>query len=535
MSTADSTRSEPQPIVIHGPVTGGNEPLVAGNGTHTATMLPPDEANTTIILDAPVPAAAPVERPAATPVPTTAERAAGLDALRGLLLVAMNFTFTMPMGVFPAWAYHAQYPPPDGAFAPIAGLTWQDTIYAGFMFVMSAALPISMAARLARRITYPEIILTSLRRCFALYVFALIIGHVNPYWTQLYDRTGNVLSIAGFFLLFALFLQPRKDWSPVRMQWLRIAGVLGVLALFFLVPPAIYGSAFSPNRRDDIIASIAWTSVAVTVIWLCTRTNVAARLAVLGVIIALRTGARHADWLSAIWNWTPAPWLYDTWFIEMLLVAIPGSIAGDLIAQWMRANGPEETRIRWSNGRLALLSALAFSVLPVLLVGLWERRAVGTTTAAIFAIGGLMLWFTRRPESTYERVLSRLFGWGAFWLILGMLTEPLEDGIRKVPLTLSYLTLMTGLSYVFLGALVICADHFKALGRRLRPLVAIGQNSLLAYVILNLFLMHLLWVTGVAQRLQGSWQEALLRSVVITAAGTLLVWLATRKRVFWRA
>ena len=529
-----STTSEvvAQPIVIHGPITSGalltEIPTPAGSAEPATMRLAeavPDQSSVRQEVS-------PSEGPASAAVPR--ERAEGLDAFRGLMLIAMNFAFTIPFGPFPGWMHHVQYPPPDGAFVELAGLSWRDMLYAGFMFTMSAALPITHSARLSKRMPYPEIIWIALRRMFLLYIFAMVIGHVNPYWTHQYNKLGNVMSVFGFVLLFTLFVRPRSDWNPVRVQWLRYAGWLGVLALFFL-SPAIYGESFSAERADEVIKSIGWATVAGTVIWLFTRKNIIARFAILGVILALRTAAQHSEWAASLWYWTPARWLYDPWFAEMLFIVIPGTIAGDLLVQWMSRNEASETGAKWSDKKLIALALLGISYVPISLVGLWERQAVPQTTAAIALLGAASIWLTRNPIVQRDRVLARLFAWSAFWLIVGMLTEPFEGGIKKVPLTISYLTLMTGISCALLASLLVAFDHFAAFRRRFKAIIDIGQNPLIAYVVLNLFLMHILWYTGIAGRFRESWPEALARSAVITAAGVFLVWLASRKRLYWRA
>lgn len=525
--------TEQGPIVIHGPLTGAGTPVL--EEVPAAPAREKEEPVPTIFVgDAAAQLLAPAVEPKANASSEQEERSDGLDAFRALLLILMNFSFTISLvSPLPAWMYHVQYPPPDGAFTELAGLAWRDMLYAGFMFTMSAALPITLGARLLKRAPYPELVWTALRRCFMLYVFATVMGHVNSYWTGQENKLGNAMSIGGFFLLFALFVRPRRDWNPVRVQWLRLVGWLGVVTLFFL-SPAIYGEGFNLLRRDEIIASIGWVALAVTVVWLFTRANHLARLGILAVLVALRTGAQYSEWIAGIWYWTPAQVVYEPWFAEMLFIAIPGTIAGDLIVSWMSRERDTPNPVGWSNRKLAALAIIGLTLVPIALVGLWQRQAVAATTAIYAALSAVVLVATRKAVDPGDQVLRRMFTWSAFFIMVAMLTEPLEGGIKKVPLTFSYLVLMTGLSFGTLASLTIAFDHFQ-LGKRLRALVQIGQNPLLAYVIINLFLMHVLWYVGVAGHWRDTAPAAIARSVLITAAGTFLVWLASKKRIYWRS
>lgn len=526
-----SQTSEPdgpeQTIVIHGPITGDADRLEA-----VASLPDPAYVTDETALTA-TPAIQPAPAVASTAV---TERALGLDAFRGVFLLAMNFAFTIPhWGPFPGWMYHMQIPPaPSAAYVEASGLTWRDMLFPGFLFTMSAAIPITMGARLAKRMPYPQIAWIALRRGALLLLFALIIGHVNPYWTRDDTKLGNVAAIFGLVVSFAFFVRPRKDWNPATVQWLRYTAWLGVATVLFIVP-AWYGQAFSLDRRDDVIAAIAFLTVAGTMIWLLTRFSPVTRVAILALVIAGRTAAAHVGWIGSLWYSSPAQWLYQPWYLELLLVVIPGTIAGDLLVQWMRRAPDAEAPLLWSSRRLAAIAAIAASFAAVLVVGLYERRHPGTTTAAVIGLAALLLYVARKPRSARDYVITRLCAWAAFWLVVGILIEPLEGGIKKDPQTLGYLMLMTGTAIAGLTSLLIIIDGFKVGERHLRPLVQIGQNPLFAYVVFFLGITHVLWLMGIGDVLTSSWQEATLRGILCTALVGVTVWLTTKKRLLWRA
>ena len=519
-----------RPIVIHGPLTGDADRLAAH-----PRGLPGAAPNLVAARDVVGPlVVTPAVAPAVSVAPT--ERVFGLDAFRGFLLLAMNFTFTIPpAGPFAKWMYHTQVPPSaTRAYVEVAGLTWQDLLFAMFVFTMAAAIPIAMSGRLAKGKPYPEIILQSLKRGALLFLFALIIGHVNPYWTNDYTKRGNVLSIVGFLVSFALFLQPPRTWRPAVARAVRYVGWAGA-ATILLVVPLLYGQTFDTAHRDHIMSALAFATVAGTVLWVFTRHSIRARVLLLGVIVLARLLAPHVGLVSSVWLANPAPWVYEPWYLDLLLLVIPGTIAGDLIWRWMQAPTDEPERAGWTSGRLKALGLVAASFIPILCVGLYERRYPLATTIVVMATSALLLALTRDPATARERVLARLFGWSALWLVLGMLAEPMEGGIKKDPQTLGFLLLMAGSAKAALGALLICADRFAAGRRQLRPVALIGQNALLAYVVLMLCIEHLLWLAGVGDAFTSTWPLATARSIALTLAAGLIVWGATRQRLIWKA
>lgn len=522
--------TDDQPIVVHPGLTGDEDGDLVAVDVGPAVALPAARVGLEPFdADGPVPEGA--GRDAAPPAVRT--RAAGLDAFRGLFLLAMNFAFTIPFGVFAQWMYHIQFPSPEGEFAAIPGLGWRDTLFGGFLFAMAAALPITMGARLAKGVPYPGILWIALKRAFLLFVFALIIGHVNPYWTGDYTKTGNVMAIIGFVICFWLFTRRKESWDPAKFTWFRRAGWAAAAALLFL-GPSLYDASFSLERRDDIIASIAFAAVAGTAIWLVTRRDLIARLGIVAVVLALKLAAREPGWVHTFWSDSPIPWLFQPWYIELLLIVVPGTIVGDLLVRWMRPPTADDARITWSNYRLTLLAVASLAFLPVILIGTYTRYTATTTlvTAALALGGGLLC----RPARTgRERVLAGLFGWGVFWLLLGILLEPFEGGIKKVPQTLSYLFVSAGLSCTLLLACVIVADAFGQGRRLLRPLVEVGQNPMLAYVVYMLGLNHLLYLLGVGDFMTGSATEATIRGFLVAGGVSALVWAASRARLYWRA
>jgi predicted acyltransferase len=495
---------------------------------HRSALVAPTAAEPTPLgLSEPGPTAAAgaaVRAPAAA-----ARRAHGLDALRGLFLLSMTFGFTLWEGLFPAWMYHRQEPPPTHELALIAGLTWRDLTYPAFLLSMAAALPIALGRRIERGATGRDVARAALRRGLLLFVFALVVGHSSGYWIGEYTATSEGIGLLGFALMFALFTRRRPDWDPRAFAWVRRLGWAAALA-FLALTPLLYGKSFSFTRRDEILAELAFASAAGALVWYATRESPLARLGVLAGVVAASLAAREEGWVQSLWWASPAPWLFEGDLLKLLLVVIPGTLAGDLLWAWMGAPPEQRERPGRSRARLLLFAGVAAAFPPVLVVGLTGRWIAGTTAVAVALVAaGLAL--VRRPAGASERLLRQLFLWGAFWLLLGLVLEPFEGGIKKVPGTLSYYFAAGGSALMLLVAMVAAVD---LLGERRasRVLVEVGQNPMLCYVTYTAFLNPLLDL--VAPFEPSSAGAALVRSLLLVAIVAALVRQATRRGVVWR-
>lgn len=528
------------PIVIHGPLQGTDSSAAGESAVspERGSSAMGDARGRRMLGDADgsgIPDVSPSsdEAGVAPPQEPSAEprRAYSLDALRGLFLVLMTLGFTIHGQYFPDWMYHRQFPPP-GDLVEVAGIAWRDLAYAAFLFTMAAALPITLSRRIEREETEMAIVFAAIRRFVMLFVFALLIGHSNTFFTG-YTQEARALAILGFVIMALVFTRRRKDWSE---RWFKVANAAGWMAavLFLALSPLVYDSVFTPTRRDDIIAGLAFAALSGSLIWYFTRDNLNARLLVLAGAIALYLGARSEGWIQSFWWNSPAPWLFQASQLTLLAVVIPGTIAGDVLLRWMRApTAPDHISVRWSDSRIVLLSMLSLAFAPLIVVGMYNRWVLGTTQLAIaLCIAGAFL--TWRPTSSTERLLRRLFSWAALWLLLGLVLEPFEGGIKKVPDTLSYFFTVTGVTMMTMVALVAIVD-VKGWRKSVGPLIDVGHNPMLAYVLFTVFLNSLTEMFPATRSLlRASAGESILRSAITTVLVVLIVQLFTRKRIFWR-
>lgn len=187
-------------------------------------------------------------------------------------------------------------------------------------------------------------------------------------------------------------------------------------------------------------------------------------------------------------------------------------------------------------GRFRLAGALVLLLLAVNLWGLYVRALTANLLLTLLA-GGAAAWLLRRPRTALQGLLSALFATGLFWLLLGLVFEPLEGGIKKDPATVSYFFVTAGMaSHVLLLATLL----FESLRGRAGLLVRCGENPMIAYTAAGYVVVPLLfieeqwgfsmpWIWGA-----GGCGAGIARGVVITLLAMLLTSAFTRRRLFWR-
>ena len=526
-----STTERDEVIVIHPPLNGEAHAV--------AEVFQENDVTTVVLPDPATLSGARITSPTADAIAQAQQkqkprldRAVGVDAFRGFFMLIMTFAMAIPetKGMFPGWMYHMQYP--AGEYVDRAGIAWRDITFPAFLFTMCVAIPITNSLRLSKGMSYPGVIWTAAKRFYILFLYALIIGHVNPYWTHDYTKRGNLVSIAGFLVMWPLFTRKPANWSETAWSRVRTVGYLGAAAILFLLPHA-YGQSFSLAHNDDIIHALAFVSFVTITMWLFTQRNPAARLVIFALVLAVKLTSDVAGPVQDFFNSARADWFYEPWMIELLLVAIPGTFAGDMIVRWMKQRD-EAAAVSWSSMRLAALAVLCFSFAPVAVAGYYNQYVSGTAAVVIAMVAaGLLL--TMKPATEREKILTNLFRWSGLLLVVGALVAPVGGGIKKDPQTLSYLLFMGGLSLSLLMCAIIITDVLKVARRTTKILVEVGQNPLLAYVCFMLFFNQIAWFTGVANVFQGSASAALTGCLVFTALTTLLSVAATRRGLFWRA
>lgn len=501
--------------------------------------------------------------------PADPKRALALDALRGLAILAMLLSGQLPFdqNALPSWMYHAQVPPPDFKWnGALPGITWVDLVFPFFLFAMGAAFPLALSRRLERGQRSLQLVWFILERGLLLGFFALFVQAIRPYTLASHPSTATwLLALLGFLLLFPILARLPASW-PRAVHWaLRIAGWLGAI-LFLALVRYPDGSGFKLTRSDIIIIVLANMAVFGSLAWMLTRHNLLLRLGLLGILLAIRLSnlPQLTDgWVHDLWLFSPAPWIYRLYYLQYLCIVIPGTIAGDLILQWLQPSGspgpgprnssaapspgpdraapqlgtpgPPSPSTSWPAWRLVAVALLMAALVLVLLIGLKGRWLV-STTLLVFALCGLGYFLLSRPTNDTERLYRTLFLWAIYWLVLGLFFEPYEGGIKKDKATLSYYFVTSGLANCLLIAFSILIDAFKQ--RRLAQLlIDNGQNPMIAYAGINNFITPLLALSGFSallSRFATSPWRGFWKGFIITLLMALAVTFFTRRKIFWR-
>lgn len=492
-----------------------------------------------------------------------ARRAFSLDALRGLAILAMCLSGVVPWMGLPNWMYHAQFPRViDGEIVErvtfvntFAGYTWVDLVFPAFLFSMGVAFPFALRKRLDGGTPLWRILTQIAWRYVVLVWFAIYVRHITPYVIARPDPTDTaswLLGLLGFLLLFPALTRFPKQW-PDWVGWtLRISGVLLANVFLFWLnwrkleegPESIATFLRSIVGQSDIIllvlANMAFFG---SLIWVLTRNQPWGRLGFF--VVALAGHGIHAKWHQAEgmgWlgelAWSPVGWAYNFSFLKYLFIVLPGTIIGDWLLAWM-SGGKSETGelISWPKERLWGIVAALAALVVFFHVALQARWQMAASTVGVLALVGAVALFQKATTST-EQLLRRFYVFGAGWMILGVLLDWTEGGIKKDPSTLSYYFVSLGLAIFLLIFFLILIDILQY-RRTFWLLVANGQNPMLAYVgirnllapVVNLLGLESFFMNTVFQSGWGRFIWSMMKTVGlgVVVAGF------TRIKVIWRS
>ena len=83
----------------------------------------------------------------------------------------------------------------------------------------------------------------------------------------------------------------------------------------------------------------------------------------------------------------------------------------------------EDSRSHWTRGRMLGLMALMFAF-NILVLTLLYQRYIFITTLLSVAMGVVAFRLVKNPGSGMERLFNRLFTWGFYWFLIGILLDP---------------------------------------------------------------------------------------------------------------
>lgn len=449
------------------------------------------------------------------------QRIQSIDALRGIAIFGMVFSAVIGYGSgLPAWMFHCQVPPPDYVFRPeVRGISWVDLVFPFFIFSMGAAFPLGLWKRLDQgKNVLPGI----LRRWITLVLFGLAIGNAGAVrhtdialWAKL------LLALAVWCGFFAALVRSER-------KWLNLTGLAFLIALFAFAR-LVLGAKLSLYRSDIIILILSAVALFGSLVWIVTRNSKGMRMVIWLAIYFVklysdRKGALVSlpipQPLNAIFNWD---WL------QYLLVAIPGSIVGDMLLADRKNAGGTEAPVQKRN--IATAGAvLSLAACALQLWGLFSRHITADIIAtACLGAGFAALTWKRHDTPT---AIARL---GFALLLCGTLFDPLDGGIAKDYCNISYLLVSGGMAALVCSVLALAETR----GRGFGFLGCCGQNPMIAYTITDFVLSPLLYAIGVLGLLdglaEGSVFWGLARGVVVTALMCACTCFFTKKKLFWRS
>ena len=449
-----------------------------------------------------------------------------IDILRGITIFAMILCANIGyQSELPAWMFHGQTPPPTYAFNPdIPGITWVDLVFPFFLFTMGAAFPLAMRKRLENGASRWSVTGSLLKRWLTLTIFAIVLG--NAYMIGSSPRPAVVKGIFSIVLWGVMFLSLVRVKDEKKTKLLNNTGMLLLVAMAVLATDWL-GLKLSRWNSDVIIMILANVAFFGGLIWMFTKDRLRLRWLILLFIIALKA---LSSYTPQVVSWVPSMtgigWFFSWGYLQYLVIALAGSIAGDMLQKHSRTEHKDDIdACHIAAGIIALTAML------VQLWGLFTRHILADfIISAVLGAAFIVLTWKRR------NIVSALGYFGFAFMLVGIIFDPIDGGITKDYCNLAYLLTTTGMT-ALTGAFVLALElKWNIKGRGLS---GCGQNPMLAYCVTNFFTGPILAMLGI-----GAWLDAIslgspfwgmIRGLVYTLLMVAVTCFFTKKKLFWRS
>ena len=470
---------------------------------------------------------------------TGKQRALSLDAFRGYAILTMILSGSIVWGVLPAWMYHAQEGPRSGFhFDPtIYGITWVDLVFPFFLFAMGAAFPFSIGSKITHGKPKRQIVSDIILRYFRLLVFAIAVQHLYPYFISApQDLRSWVIALSGFALLFPMYMRLPGHWSRLVRMAVRLIGY-GLMAFMVLSVNYANHQGFSLSDSNIILLLLANMALFGSLIYVCTVDNGWLRVAVLPMLAGMLLAARNTNsWNRIVFEFTPVSWAFRFDYLKYLFIVIPGSFAGEYLKDWC-IKATSKSPDRKENNYLVTIGLTLIPVLIIIvnLYGLYTR-ALLLNLGCTFALLAFMHILISRSSGISRELWRKMYRAGAYLLVLGLVFEAFEGGVRKDTATFSYYFITSGLAFLSFITFHLLCDVFQ-IKWLTHSLGYAGQNPMIAYVAIDLLSMPVLNLTGAASYLEVFSRSALLgftQGVVLTTLAFLVTYVLTKRGCYWR-
>lgn len=467
---------------------------------------------------------------------TLPPRMVSVDALRGLAIILLVFMEFLQQGglvirVNPDPMLYSNH---QWASAGL-NTTWLDLVLPLLLLALGISIAFSYHRSRLLGLGHLVIALRIIQRTLFLLFFAityqafiaftLSAAPTFPIW---------LLSILTFGAFFLIFLHPRPTWERRHVLLVKVIGWL-VIILLLLALRYPGGVGILLQRSDPLLILVTQVYCFSALLQLFTVQRWLPRLGVLGILLALRISYHYSDFFQALWHWPPLSSLFKSDYWLYLFIVVPGTIIGEILTTWqLQSTRDEIQKHPYLYSRLLTLLvftslALIFFLVDLMGVKVWLLTFLGL----LWLVFGALILF--RPQTATERELRRIYYWGGYWLILALILRPFAKAFPPIRQALSYYFLITGLAILLLVILIVVLEILQQ--EKLRFLVSLGENSLLAFTAPNFLLLPLLNLTRVHQLLltlnfQPWW--AFIRGLIYTFLLIITVTFFNRKKLFWR-
>lgn len=490
---------------------------------------------------------------------TNKNREISIDALRGLAIIGMVLSGTIiQSNKLPGWMYHVQVGPPDFKYHPeIVGISWVDLVFPFFLFTMGLALPFALNSLVSiKKLNYNSLTKKLIMRAFNLFLFAIMIPHLSPY--GLPDTLGVsrwLFTIAGFVAFMLTFTS-----FPKTYRFSKYSNAVGHLLLFVLILIRYFefNATFSIHNNDIIILVLANMALISAGIWIATKKNWWARIGVVALFLSIWITSNISGSFNAmLFQFTPLKfignqlpefnkWLlvygidtsktifYSMYFMKYLFIVIPGTIIGDLLY----AMSVKNQKIASSESKygLSIFAIFLLSFMFISLIGLYTRQVQLTLLLSLILIVIIKLVLKKQWVLLPQNAISWL-NWSFFWLVLGLLLEPYEGGIKKDPSTLSYFFVTSGLAGLVLFSLKLAFNNLK-FKTFFNFLAMVGKNPMVGYVTVNFLIIPLIAVFGLLDIFEKFSHlnsfTSIFRGFILTSLMIVITIITVKFKLFWK-
>lgn len=460
-------------------------------------------------------------------------RIATIDMLRGIAIVGMilcaNIGFNSGL---PAWMFHAQTPPPTYAFNPdVPGITWVDLVFPFFLFSMGAAFPLAMRKKLENGVSRWKVAGGLLKRWFILTAFGLILGNAyaiggssRPSWSiYLFNIS---LWMAMFMAFVRVSLKNAEGWKKHLGTAVNLCGAAMLVMLAFILS-RWFGITLNRYSSDIIIMILANIAIWGGLIWMFTKDSLRLRWLVFLFVATIKALDSYTpEVLSFIPSTGSLSWLFSWKWLQYLLIAIPGSIVGDIILRHARSG----QHISFDR-RSITAGAIAMTAACVQLWGLFTRHiAADFIISAVLAAAFIGLTWKQNNVFTKTAII------GFVLMLVGIAMDPVDGGITKDHCNLSYVFTTSGMAALTTAFLLMLETRYSIKGQFL---AGVGQNPMLAYTVTNFLTGPVLALLGILPALyslaEGSQFWGIIQGVFITFLMMCVTYAFTRLKLFWRS